>query len=168
MTERQPGPGVEQAEIFAHDGKCVVCGAPPVLGVEGIFGGGADKQSAATARRNFPPECADAAGMRPGSDDDCSRARLLIESISNRVEFVSSIEDARRQEPDIARTNALSDQHHAVVLFFTGIGQMQILHGSAGLQGLRQPDFPGEAVTINLRGGQCAVGKPAAEHNDGL
>ena len=38
MTERQAGPGVEQAEIFAHDGKRVVGGAPPVRGVEGIFG----------------------------------------------------------------------------------------------------------------------------------
>lgn len=106
--------------------------------------------------------------MRSGSDDDYGRARLLIESIGNRAEFVSSIEDARRQEADIARPNALSDQHHAVVLFFTSVGQMQILHRSTGLLWLCQPDFPGEAVTINLPGGQCAVGKPAAENNDGL
>ena len=106
--------------------------------------------------------------MRSGSDDDRARPWLLIESFGNRAKFVRGIEDARRQKSNIDWANALSDQHHAVVLFFTGVGQMQILHRSARLQRLRQPDLAGEAVTIKLRGGQGAVGKPAAENNDGL
>src|SRR5438309_4287781 len=96
VSNRQAGPRIQQAEIFADDTKNVGRRAPPVGCVEGIFRRGADKYASATvSARDFSPERTNPARVSFRGDDNYPATALLIESLGDDMKLVRSVQDTR-------------------------------------------------------------------------
>src|SRR5437870_5260182 len=169
VSNRQAGPHVQQAEIFADDTKSVGRRAPPVRCVEVIFRRGADKYASATvSARDFFPERTNPARVSFRGDNNYRGTALLIESLGDDMKLVRGVQDTRFQDANIAGTHPLFDQHHAAVFLLARVREMKTFHCRAGFKWLRQPHFLRIAIAINFCCGQGAAWKATAEHNDGL
>src|SRR5438876_812414 len=126
VSNRQAGPHVQQAEIFADDTKSVGRRAPPVRCVEVIFRRGADKYASATvSARDFFPEHTNPARVSFRGDNNYRGTALLIESLGDDMKLVRGVQDTRFQDANIAGTHPLFDQHHAAVFLPAPVRDMQ-------------------------------------------
>src|SRR6266852_5421860 len=92
--QRQTRPGVQQAQDFAHHIESIAGVAPPVPGIEGIAGGGANN-GPALIRREPAPEQAYSPRVRLGGDKYHRALVFARQRRSNDSDFVGGVHDWR-------------------------------------------------------------------------
>ena len=165
MLEREPGPGVREAERFPHDVERAARGAPPVSGIEGIIVGVVNVKGRLTDDELFPDEPR-AAGVSLRRDEHDAVEAFGARGLGDFFHFILGVDDGLIEDADFFERHAELDEDGLVVESFADVIDAERMQFICGVRGASDPNLRGQALAEDFRGFSGAVGHAAAE-NDG-
>src|SRR6266567_5085175 len=161
----QAGPGVQQAQNFAHYIESIAGGAPPVPGIERIARGGAHNGLTVPGSESAPKQ-ANATRVGLGGNNNDGFVLPAGENSRDGSDFVDGIHDRRFEDVNRFQRDSFVKENELAVIVLPGERNAQAFQSFGGFGGVGQPDFRRVSRAVKFRGFHGAQRHRAAEHHD--